>query len=91
MELKMKNFNILGVHWKIWLLGGSSQKTNIKGRLPEKEGLGQLTDLRGGLVRKRGWCFWGGGGVDTLMHTMLHHIKGFKKESKKNADLYKYS
>ena len=30
MVLGMKNFNILGVHWKIWLLVGVSQKTNIE-------------------------------------------------------------
>ena len=32
MVLRMKNFNILGVHWKIRLLigGGGSQKTNIE-------------------------------------------------------------
>ena len=34
MGLRMKNFNVLGVHWKIQLLGkgggeGSSQKTDI--------------------------------------------------------------
>ena len=31
--LRMKNFNILGVHWKIRLLreGGGSQKTNTEG------------------------------------------------------------
>ena len=38
MGLRMKNFNILGVHWKIRLLGGISQKTNI----------GQFAGLRGG-------------------------------------------
>ena len=32
MGLSMKNFNILGVHWKIQLLdGGSSQKTHTEG------------------------------------------------------------
>ena len=32
MVLRMKNFNILGIHWKIWLLGGGgSQKNNIEG------------------------------------------------------------
>ena len=59
----MKNFNILGVHWKIWLLGGSSQKTNIKGRLPEKEGLGQPTDLRGAWLERGGGVFEGVGGL----------------------------
>ena len=29
-DKKMKNFNIMGVHWKIqFLWGGGSQKTNI--------------------------------------------------------------
>ena len=61
MVLRMKNFNILGFHWKIWLLGeGVSQKTNIEGGggLPKK----------GGLARKSGWCFWGG--ADTPMYAM---------------------
>ena len=26
MVLRMKNFNILKVHWKIWLLGGANEK-----------------------------------------------------------------
>ena len=30
MVLRMKNFNIWGVHGKIQLLGGGSRKTNIK-------------------------------------------------------------
>ena len=32
MGLKMKNVNIMGVHWKIWFLvegGGGSRKSNI--------------------------------------------------------------
>ena len=39
----MKNFNILGVHRKIRLLGGEgvgSLKTNIEGGLPKKGGGG---------------------------------------------------
>ena len=47
MVLRMKNFIILGVHWKSWLLVGGSQKTNIEGGLPEKGGLGQFANLRG--------------------------------------------
>ena len=55
----MKNFNILGVHWKVWLLGGS-QKTNIEGRLPKKGGLDSLL-IQGGLGKKeRGGVFEGG-------------------------------
>ena len=38
--------------------------------MPKKRGLGQFADLREGLARTRGWCFRGGGGVDTPMHTM---------------------
>ena len=52
MELKMKNFNILDVHW------GSSQKTDIEAELPKKGGFGQFEDLRGGgLARKKGVMF----------------------------------
>ena len=49
MVLRMKNFNILGVHWKIQLLGGGggSQKNNIYGGLPKKGELGQFANLRG--------------------------------------------
>ena len=38
MVLRMKNFNILGVHSKILLLEGGSRKNNIKGG----EGFGQF-------------------------------------------------
>ena len=48
------------VHWKIWFLGGGSQKTNIQGELPKKGSLRHFADLREG-------------GVDTPMHTM-HNI-----------------
>ena len=55
----MKDFNILGVHWKIRLLGkGSSWKTDIEGGLPKN----------GGLTRKMWVCFLEG--VDTPMHTI---------------------
>ena len=74
MVLRMKNFNILGVHWKMRLLGvGGSRKTNIEGGLPKKEGLGQFVDFRGG--GGGAWQERGGGGVfeggDTPMHTMV--------------------
>ena len=36
MVLRMKNFNILRVYWKIQLLGGSSRKTNVEEGLPKK-------------------------------------------------------
>ena len=65
MGLRMKNFDIFGVPWKIWLLGGwGSQKTYIEGGFPKKGGgggLGQFADLRGGLGKKdRGSVYEGG-------------------------------
>ena len=48
----MKNFNILGVHWKIQLLGGSSRKAGIEGGLPEKHDVDRIL---GGVVTK--WWF----------------------------------
>ena len=63
MRLRIKNFNILGFHSKIRLLGGDSQKNDIEGGgLPKKGGLGRFADLRRGLARKRAG--------DTPMHTM---------------------
>ena len=58
---RMKNFNSLGIHWKIWLLEGCSWKTNIEGGIAEKERHAKFVDCgawqeRGG----RGWCFGGG-------------------------------
>ena len=61
----MKNFNILGVYWKIRPLGGGVTKNQYIG------GIGQFVDLRGGLGKKGG-CFWGG--VDTPMSTMIWNI-----------------
>ena len=46
----MKNFNIMGVHWKIWFLGGG-------GELPVKVELGQFADLREAFKKKRGVVF----------------------------------
>ena len=59
MVLRMTNFNILGVHWKIPLLGGS-RKTNISRGLP-KNGGWTVCCFKGGLARKRGVVFLRGG------------------------------
>ena len=50
----MKNYNILGFHWKIWLSGGQVHKKLMKrGPLPKMGWLGQLAGLRGrGLGKK---------------------------------------
>ena len=43
-----------------------------RGNCLKRGGLGQFADVRGGgLTKKIGWCFRGGGGEgDTPMHTM---------------------
>ena len=48
--LRVKNFNIMGVNWKIWFLWKESQKTYRGEYL--KKGLGQFANLRGGLTKK---------------------------------------
>ena len=59
MGLRMKNFNVVGVHLKIRFLGSVHEKP-IQGELPKigrGGGLGQFADLRGGggeLAKKRG-------------------------------------
>ena len=59
MGLKMKNFNIMGIHWKIQFSGeggGSHEKPIYRGKCL-KRGLGQFADLRwgGGLAEEEGW------------------------------------
>ena len=56
----------MGVHWKIWLLRGESWETNIEGGDCLKSGAWIVCWFiggGGGLARKRGWCFWGGGAL----------------------------
>ena len=70
----MKNFNILGVHWKIWLLGGGFTKNQYpieRWDSLKRGGGGQFTNLKGGgLGKKEGGGVFEGGVVDTTMHTM---------------------
>ena len=71
MVLRMKNFNILGIHWKIRLLGGCSQKNNIDGRGHLEMGVWTVYLFKGGVGKKE----WGGdfeGRVWYPMHTMLY-------------------
>ena len=62
---EMKNFYVIGVHRKIWFLGGGrfTKNQSIGGIV--SGGLGQFADLEGeGIwVKKRGW-------FDTPIHTM---------------------
>ena len=65
----MKNLNIFGVHWEIWLFEGEgSQKTNIEGGLRKHgqggAGLGEFANVKGGgraWQEKGWWCFSGEG------------------------------
>ena len=77
MALRMKNFNILDIHWKIRLLVGCSRKTNIEGGgLPNwKRGAWTVCWFKGGLVRKRGGTFEGG--FDNPMYTILYVYEYF--------------
>ena len=67
-----------GYEWKVLMFwefieksgfSGWCMKNQYNGReLPKKRGLGQFVYLRGGLGKKREWCFWKG--AETPMHTM---------------------
>ena len=60
MVLRTKNFNIFGVHWKIRLLGKILKNQYIAGDCLRGEAW-TVCWFKGGLARKRGWCFWEGG------------------------------
>ena len=71
MVLRMKNFNVLGVHWKIWLLrgGGGSRRTNIEGGDCLKRGAWAVCWFKGGLGKKEeGGVFEEGRGWDPNAH-----------------------
>ena len=56
MKLRIKNFNIIGVHWKIWF--------RIAWEGGEGEGALKTSWFMRGLAKKReGWCFWGYAGT----------------------------
>ena len=56
MGLKIKNINIMGVHWKIWFLGwqGVTKDKYIAKGIAKKGGLGQFANLRRDLAKKKG-------------------------------------
>ena len=64
MGLRMKNFNILGIHWKTQLLGGGGVHENWYrgGDCLKKGGLDSFRFKGGGLGKKEGGWY--------LMHTM---------------------
>ena len=78
MVLRWKNLNILGVHWKIWLLGeggGSWWKTYIEGGLPQKGACTVFWFKEGAWQERRGMFVRG---FDPLMDTMIQKIKFLK-------------
>ena len=78
----MRNFNIMGVHWKILFLGGGSTKSQYIGGLHKKgRGLGKFADLRGGLAEKRR--------VDTPMLTRFRFICSFKVHLASFTSIYR--
>ena len=67
MGLRMKNFNILGIHCNIWLLGGGGVHENqYRGEDCLKRGAWTVCRFKGGLGKKEG-------GLDTPVHTMHFH------------------
>ena len=72
MWLRMKNLNILGVHWKIRILvRGFTKKQYREGDCP-KRGAWTICKFKRGLGKKEGVVFLRG--VDTPMHTMTTSI-----------------
>ena len=68
MVLRMKNFNIFGIHWKIRFLGGGLEKWYVGG-IAKKGVLGQFVDLRGGAWQERGGGVFEGG-----WYSNAHHV-----------------
>ena len=73
MGLMMKNFNIMGVHWKIDFLGGGGEGARKKFFFFVGGGWGVNRLKRGACIvcrfkrrlgkkeKTNGWCFWGRG------------------------------
>ena len=59
--LRMENFNILGVDWKIWLLSGGSRKTIIERGDYLKREAWTFCCFKVGLGKKEGGGFFEGG------------------------------
>ena len=69
MGLWIKNFDV-EVHWQIWFLEGREvdEKLTYRGNCL-RSGVWTVCRFKvGGLVEKRGWCFWGG--FDASIHTI---------------------
>ena len=65
MGLRMKNFNIVGIQWKIPFMGGGGVGQGDLDSLQIYDGAWQKGDE---------WCFWGGEGIWYPMHTMVNYL-----------------
>ena len=71
MGLRMKSFNIMGVHCKTRFLGVFKKKKQYTGgELSKKEDWDSWQDLRGVLEKKMLMVFWRG--VHNAMHTVYY-------------------
>ena len=72
----MKSLNILGVHWKIWLLGGR-EFTKNRYRRDDclKSGAWKVCRFKGGLGKKRGGGVFEGGGRGEGWYPDAHYDK----------------
>ena len=92
----MKNFNILGIHWKIWLSDGGVHKKSIKRKDCLKREAWTVYRFKeeGGLSVKRGWCFLKGGLICWCTLWFLAKLKRkgrpFLECPKKGATLWDY-
>ena len=77
MVLKMKNFNILGVHWKVQLLGGFMKNQYRGWDCLKRWGLDSLSIYKGGLSKKEGGGVFEGG-----WYPNAHYESGAKFEEK---------
>ena len=80
LRLRMKNFNIIGVHWKILFFRGCMKKATFGGASPKKGGLDSLHFKRR-LDKKEGVMFLRGEG-ETPMHTELEEPSYWHKYPK---------
>ena len=76
MALRMKNFNIFRVHWKIRLLGEGSRKINLEGGGLHKKGAWTVCWFKGGLGKKEGSGIFEGG---LIPQCTLWVVKNLKK------------
>ena len=89
MGLRVKNFNIMGVHWNIWLLGGweFTKKQYIWGNSLKRWGLEQAKGR--GAWRKKGVVFLKR--VDSPMNTANYNLFGkFLMIWKNSSNIFVY-